>query len=67
VSITDNDFLLTRNVNNDPAVYLPFLGANTDKVDHIRLLGNNIFGFEDLVSGGDKDFNDVIARVNLNK
>ncbi|MEH2406818.1 MAG: putative Ig domain-containing protein [Nostoc sp.] len=57
--------LLDSNSNNDPAVYFPFLGANTDKVDHIRLLGNNVFGFEDLASGGDKDFNDMIVRVNL--
>ena len=59
------DALLDSNSNNDPAVYFPFLGANTDKVDHIRLLGNNVFGFEDLPSGGDKDFNDMIVRVNL--
>ncbi|MEH2314295.1 MAG: DUF4347 domain-containing protein [Nostoc sp.] len=59
------DALLDSNPNNDPAVYFPFLGANTDKVDHIRLLGNNVFGFEDLASGGDKDFNDMIVRVNL--
>jgi hypothetical protein len=57
--------LLDSNPNNNPAVYFPFLGANADKVDHIRLLGNNVFGFEDLPSGGDKDFNDVIVRVNL--
>ncbi|WP_035081231.1 putative Ig domain-containing protein, partial [Aphanizomenon flos-aquae] len=59
------DALLDSNPNNNPAVYFPFLGANADKVDHIRLLGNNVFGFEDLPSGGDKDFNDVIVRVNL--
>ncbi|MEJ6480220.1 choice-of-anchor L domain-containing protein [Nostoc punctiforme UO1] len=59
------DALIDSNLNNNPVVYFPFLGANIDKVDHIRLLGNNIFGFEDLASGGDKDFNDVIVRVNL--
>ncbi|WP_442939840.1 DUF4114 domain-containing protein [Nostoc sp.] len=46
------------NLNNDPAVYSSFLGANADQVDHICLLGNSTFGFEDLASGGDKDFND---------
>ena len=60
------DALLDSNPNNNPAVYFPFLGANADKVDHIRLLGNNVFGFEDLPNGGDKDFNDVILRVNMN-
>jgi Domain of unknown function (DUF4114) len=44
-------------------VYLPFLGANADKVDHVRLLGSNTFGFEDLSGGGDRDFNDVIVQV----
>jgi 2',3'-cyclic-nucleotide 2'-phosphodiesterase (5'-nucleotidase family) len=47
-------------------VYFPFLGANPNQIDHIRLLGDNIFGFEDLPGGGDLDYNDVIVRVNLN-
>ncbi|WP_375443160.1 DUF4114 domain-containing protein, partial [uncultured Nostoc sp.] len=59
------DALLDNNSNNDPAVYFPFLGANSDKSDHIRLLANNTFGFEDLPSGGDRDFNDVIIKANL--
>jgi hypothetical protein len=29
------------------------------------MLGDNTFGFEDLRGGGDKDFNDVIVKVNL--
>ncbi|QDL10210.1 hypothetical protein DP113_21920 [Brasilonema octagenarum UFV-E1] len=59
------DAILDGNPNNDPAVYFSFLGANSDKADHIRLLGNNTFGFEDLASGGDKDYNDMIVKVNL--
>ena len=47
-------------------VYFPFLGANPNKVDHIRLLGDNTFGFEDLPGGGDLDYNDTIVKVNLN-
>ncbi|GAB1543661.1 hypothetical protein NUACC21_63370 [Scytonema sp. NUACC21] len=53
------------NPNNDPATYFSFLGANPDRVDRIRLLGNNTFGFEDLPNGGDNDYNDMIVRVNL--
>jgi Domain of unknown function (DUF4114) len=55
-------------INRGSSVYFSFLGANptSDKqVDHIRLLGNNTFGFEDLANGGDQDFNDIIVRVNL--
>ncbi|MEH2260079.1 putative Ig domain-containing protein [Nostoc sp.] len=57
------DAILNGKANRN--VYFTFLGANSDKVDHIRLLGNNTFGFEDLRNGGDKDYNDVIVQVNL--
>ncbi|MCC5641291.1 DUF4114 domain-containing protein [Nostoc sp. CHAB 5844] len=40
------------------------MGANSDNAQHVRILGDNTFGFEDLV-GGDNDFNDVIVKVSL--
>ncbi|MBW4645686.1 MAG: choice-of-anchor I family protein [Goleter apudmare HA4340-LM2] len=46
-------------------VYFAYLGANPGRVDHIRLLGDNTFGFEDLPNGGDLDYNDMIVQVNL--
>ncbi|MEB3338042.1 MAG: DUF4114 domain-containing protein, partial [Leptolyngbyaceae bacterium] len=61
------DAILDSNPANDPAVYFPFLGANPGNTDHIRLLGNNIFGFEDLPMGGDKDYNDVIVAIKLSR
>ena len=57
--------LTDTNPNNNPAVFFPYLGANINKVDHLRLLGDNTFGFEDLVDGGDLDYNDVIVKVSL--
>jgi hypothetical protein len=48
-----------------PAVYFPFLAANADGVDHVRLLDNNTFGFEDLAGGGDLDCNDMVVRVSF--
>ncbi|MDB9442498.1 DUF4114 domain-containing protein [Sphaerospermopsis kisseleviana CS-549] len=60
------DQLLDSNPNNNPAIYFPYIGANSDKVDHVRMLGNNVFGFEDLPNGGDKDFNDIIVSVKFN-
>lgn len=57
--------VLDTNTQNDPAVYFAFIGANSDGVDHIRLLANNVFGFEDLPQGGDLDYNDVIVRANI--
>lgn len=47
------------------AIYFPYLAANPGGVDHMRLLGNNTFGFEDLPGGGDVDYNDVIVRVTI--
>ena len=52
-------------LNNNSEVYFSYLGANSDGVDHIRLVGDNTFGFEDLASGGDNDFNDMIVKVNF--
>ena len=52
-------------INNSAEVYFSFLGANSDGVDHIRSLGNNTFGFEDLFGGGDNDFNDMIVEIDF--
>ncbi|MDB9521076.1 DUF4114 domain-containing protein [Dolichospermum circinale CS-1225] len=59
------DAFLDGNSNNDPDIYFTFLGANSDGVDHVRMLGDNTFGFEDMRGGGDKDFNDILVKVNL--
>ncbi len=48
---------------NEP--YFPFMAANSDGVDHLRLLGDNTFGFEDLPDGGDNSFDDFIFQVEL--
>ena len=55
--------LLDAVADNDPAIYFPYLAANRDGIDHIRLLADNSFGFEDLPGGGDLDFNDMIVSV----
>ncbi|MFP4254931.1 MAG: DUF4114 domain-containing protein, partial [Halothece sp.] len=41
-------------------VFTPYAAANPEGADHFRLLGDNIFGVEDLVGGGDQDFNDFV-------
>jgi hypothetical protein len=45
------------------STYTAFAGANADKIEHIRLLGNNIFGFEDTFGGGDRDYNDLVITA----
>ncbi|TAE61676.1 MAG: DUF4114 domain-containing protein [Nostocales cyanobacterium] len=59
------DALLDSNSGNDPAIFFSYLGANSDGADHVRLLGDNTFGFEDITGGGDNDFNDMIVQFNL--
>ncbi|MGF1675278.1 MAG: DUF4114 domain-containing protein [Rivularia sp. (in: cyanobacteria)] len=46
-------------------VYFSFAQANSDGVEHIRSLGNNSLGFEDLWKGGDNDFNDMVIRTEI--
>jgi hypothetical protein len=45
--------------------YFNYLGANPDKFDHFKLIGNNTFAVEDLYGGGDQDFNDLIVNMNI--
>ena len=40
------------------------LGANGGN-DHVKMLGNNTFGFEDMVGLGDRDFNDMVVKVEV--
>lgn len=49
-----------------PRVYFNYVAANADGFDHIKSLGTNKFGFEDTWGGGDKDYNDLIFKVEAN-
>lgn len=48
-----------------PRVFFAFPNANPDSVDHVHWLGGNRFAFEDLLGGGDRDFDDLVARVDF--
>ena len=65
---TPEEFL-AKNPQNQagqgPVAYFTFLGANPDKVDHVRQIGDNTFAFEDMYGGGDFDYNDHVVQVNL--
>jgi hypothetical protein len=60
---------LAQNPANQPnqgaLAYFSFLNANPDGIDHIRLLGENTFAFEDLFGGGDLDYNDVVIQLSF--
>ncbi|BFM40186.1 Ig-like domain-containing protein [Synechocystis sp. LKSZ1] len=65
---TESDFLAKNPQNlaqtDTPIAYFPFIEANPDQLDHLRLLADNTFSFEDQLGGGDQDDNDVIVKVN---
>jgi Domain of unknown function (DUF4114) len=50
---------------NDIHAYFNYVSANSDGVDHFKLLGNNTFGVEDMYGGGDRDFNDLVINMNI--
>jgi hypothetical protein len=58
-----NDILNRPEPNTANNVYFNYQAANADKTEHIRMLGANNFGFEDLFGGGDRDYNDLTFQV----
>ncbi len=62
---------LTQNSNNefgdagDPVAYFSFAAANPDSRRHLRSLGDEMFGWEDLPNTGDADYNDLIFSLNF--
>jgi von Willebrand factor type A domain/Calx-beta domain/RTX calcium-binding nonapeptide repeat (4 copies) len=58
--------IIDGNVGDDNAFVLTsFAAGNYGQLDRVRLLGNNVFGFEDLLLGSDNDFNDFIVQTSF--
>ena len=64
IDSTLDDFLSSSSFNSD-GLYFNHIGANTDGKDHVRLFGDNLFGYEDIAGGGDMDFNDTVVKVSF--
>ncbi|MBD2360363.1 DUF4347 domain-containing protein [Anabaena minutissima FACHB-250] len=58
-----SDGTLSSIGNDFSRILTSYMGINSDRVDHIRNLGNNVFGIEDVVGGGDRDYNDMIFSI----
>jgi Domain of unknown function (DUF4114) len=63
--IIANENIEDIRAGQNSSIYFAFTEANQDKADHIRLLGDNKFGFEDLYGTGDRDYNDIVLQVNF--
>ena len=48
----------------DP-VYFAHAETNTGSSDHVKLLGSNTFGFEDMAGLGDQDYNDMVVKFEV--
>jgi uncharacterized repeat protein (TIGR01451 family) len=62
-------YLIVNGYNPHPnfinySVYTAFAQSNYGQEDRVRLLGDNTFGFEDLING-DKDFNDIVIQASF--
>jgi predicted extracellular nuclease/phosphodiesterase/alkaline phosphatase D-like protein len=47
--------------------FFAFGAANADGISHFRVLGNNLFGMEDLLGGGDRDFDDLVFGFSVSQ
>lgn len=45
--------------------YFNYLGANPDGIDHFQRKGPNTFAVEDQFRGGDRDFNDLVVKMDV--
>ncbi len=45
-----------------PNTYFAFASANPDGLAHFRIFGDNIFGLEDQLDGGDNDYDNLVVN-----
>lgn len=65
-SIKESTYIAPYAVTNENT-FFAFAAANVDNFAHFRVLGNNLFGYEDLLGGGDKDFDDNVMGFTFSK
>jgi hypothetical protein len=63
ILVADGTLAEAARGNKLKATYTVFGAANPDRVEHIKLIGPNTFGFEDTFGGGDRDYNDLIIKA----
>ena len=64
LAFSSTDILAPYAIVNGSLNYFGYAAANPDKINHFRMLGNNILGFEDMNGGGDLDFDDNTMAFN---
>lgn len=64
-AVLGNSVLLSEVDLSDANLYFSHAQANRGEHNHIKLLGDNTFGFEDSVELGDRDYNDMIVKFSV--
>ena len=57
--------LLDEDSSNDPQIYFGSATANADGFDRVSRLSENSFGYEDLTSASNVDFNDLVIEYDF--
>ena len=59
VTFTAETYLAPYAVN-EWTTFFAFGAANTDGINHFKTLGKGFYGMEDIIGGGDGDYNDLV-------
>ena len=66
LAIMESSFLAPMATVNGET-YFAFAAASSDKLSHFKVLGTNLFGFEDQRGLGDRDFDDLVMGFSFSQ
>ena len=65
IIIEENSIIAPYALSNGETLFA-YGDANSDGVSHFKSFGTNSFGLEDMIEGGDKDYDDFIVKFDFN-
>ena len=65
IIIEENSIIAPYALSNGETLFA-FGDANSDAISHFKSFGTNSFGLEDMIGGGDKDYDDFIVKFDFN-
>ena len=65
ITVEENSIIAPYALSNGETLFA-FGDANSDGISHFKSFGTNSFGLEDMIGGGDKDYDDFIIKFDFN-
>ena len=66
IRITESTFLAPMaTVNGED--FFAYAAASSDQLNHFKVLGNNLFGLEDMRGLGDRDYDDLVIGFSFSQ